>query len=131
MGRGPSRRTGARRFSVRTNRLPQHPLHVGARSCARHDPALEGKIRAPPNNRRNCALMTSAPAATPSRGLRIRGEVSAKGRGGGGAPPPVKKKLAGSRSTLSHVDTRGRVKMVDVGAKPVTAREAIARGTIT
>ena len=31
---------------------------------------------------------------------------------------------------LSHVDRRGRVKMVDVGAKPVTAREAVARGTI-
>jgi cyclic pyranopterin phosphate synthase len=29
------------------------------------------------------------------------------------------------------VDTRGRVKMVDVGAKPVTAREAVALGTIT
>ena len=32
--------------------------------------------------------------------------------------------------TLSHVDTRGRVKMVDVGEKPATAREAIARGSI-
>jgi cyclic pyranopterin phosphate synthase len=31
---------------------------------------------------------------------------------------------------LSHVDARGRVKMVDVGGKPVTAREAIARGSI-
>jgi cyclic pyranopterin phosphate synthase len=31
---------------------------------------------------------------------------------------------------LSHVDARGRVKMVDVGDKPVTNREAIARGTI-
>jgi cyclic pyranopterin phosphate synthase len=34
-------------------------------------------------------------------------------------------------SKLSHVDTRGRVTMVDVGAKPVTAREAIARGSIS
>ena len=32
---------------------------------------------------------------------------------------------------MSHVDARGRVKMVDVGAKPVTAREAVARGSIT
>jgi len=32
---------------------------------------------------------------------------------------------------LSHVDARGRVKMVDVGAKPATAREAVARGSIT
>ena len=34
-------------------------------------------------------------------------------------------------SKLSHVDRRGRVKMVDVGAKPVTDRQAVARGTIT
>jgi len=32
---------------------------------------------------------------------------------------------------LSHVDRRGRVKMVDVGDKPVTNREAVARGDIT
>src|SRR5262245_35093343 len=32
---------------------------------------------------------------------------------------------------LSHVDARGRVKMVDVGAKPVTNREAVARGSIS
>jgi cyclic pyranopterin phosphate synthase len=31
---------------------------------------------------------------------------------------------------LTHVDARGRVKMVDVSAKAVTAREAVARGTI-
>ena len=32
---------------------------------------------------------------------------------------------------LSHVDVRGAVRMVDVGDKPVTAREAVARGRIT
>jgi len=32
---------------------------------------------------------------------------------------------------LSHIDARGAVRMVDVGAKPVTAREAVARGRIT
>jgi cyclic pyranopterin monophosphate synthase len=32
---------------------------------------------------------------------------------------------------LSHVDARGKVRMVDVGEKPVTAREAVARGEIT
>ncbi len=32
---------------------------------------------------------------------------------------------------LSHVDARGRVSMVDVGSKPITDREAIARGSIT
>ncbi|HXW05012.1 MAG TPA: cyclic pyranopterin monophosphate synthase MoaC [Vicinamibacterales bacterium] len=31
---------------------------------------------------------------------------------------------------LSHVDVRGRVAMVDVGAKPIMAREAVARGRI-
>src|SRR5215831_10410585 len=34
------------------------------------------------------------------------------------------------KKSLSHVDARGRVKMVDVGDKPVTDREAIARGSI-
>jgi cyclic pyranopterin phosphate synthase len=44
----------------------------------------------------------------------------------------MKRKNATTRQrTLSHVDARGRVKMVDVGAKPVTDREAIARGSIT
>src|SRR5215203_2982067 len=36
-----------------------------------------------------------------------------------------------TRSRLSHVDAKGRVNMVDVGDKAVTAREAIARGAIT
>ena len=31
---------------------------------------------------------------------------------------------------LSHVDARGRVRMVDVSAKKVTAREAVARGIV-
>ena len=34
------------------------------------------------------------------------------------------------RGALSHVDARGSVRMVDVGAKPETAREAIAAGEI-
>ncbi|HZP47168.1 MAG TPA: cyclic pyranopterin monophosphate synthase MoaC [Vicinamibacterales bacterium] len=37
---------------------------------------------------------------------------------------------AGRRTALTHVDARGRVRMVDVGDKPVTTREAIARGSI-
>ena len=32
--------------------------------------------------------------------------------------------------SLSHVDSSGRVRMVDVGAKPPTTREAVARGRI-
>jgi cyclic pyranopterin phosphate synthase len=31
---------------------------------------------------------------------------------------------------LTHVDAAGRVRMVDVGDKPVTEREAVARGSI-
>src|SRR5262245_44971874 len=34
------------------------------------------------------------------------------------------------RARLSHVDARGRARMVDVSDKAVTAREAIARATI-
>lgn len=38
--------------------------------------------------------------------------------------------LRGS-ARLSHVDRQGRARMVDVGAKAVTARRAVAEGTIT
>src|SRR5262247_1233385 len=43
--------------------------------------------------------------------------------------PKKSKRKAGPRR-LSHVDERGRVQMVEVGAKPITEREAIARGSI-
>ena len=36
-----------------------------------------------------------------------------------------------AKAKLSHVDARGRVRMVDVGEKAVTTREALARGAIT
>jgi cyclic pyranopterin phosphate synthase len=39
-------------------------------------------------------------------------------------------KMARPSAQLTHLDARGRVRMVDVGAKPVTRREAIARGAI-
>jgi cyclic pyranopterin monophosphate synthase len=32
---------------------------------------------------------------------------------------------------LSHLDARGKARMVDVGDKPVTSREAVAQGEIT
>ena len=35
-----------------------------------------------------------------------------------------------SANKLSHLDARGRVRMVDVGEKPITTREAVARGSI-
>ena len=40
------------------------------------------------------------------------------------------RKNEGAKGALTHVDARGRIKMVDVGGKPVTAREAVARGAI-
>jgi cyclic pyranopterin monophosphate synthase len=40
-------------------------------------------------------------------------------------------RAGGAGQALTHVDALGRVKMVDVGDKPVTAREAVARGSIS
>jgi cyclic pyranopterin phosphate synthase len=37
---------------------------------------------------------------------------------------------AGREARLSHVDTVGRARMVDVGGKPTTVREAVARGVV-
>ena len=37
----------------------------------------------------------------------------------------------GQPAALSHVDARGRARMVDVSDKPATLREAVARGRIT
>ena len=39
-------------------------------------------------------------------------------------------RVAGA-TVLTHVDARGRIRMVDVGDKPVTSREAVARGRIS
>src|SRR5262249_12390686 len=36
-----------------------------------------------------------------------------------------------TRRQLSHLDSRGRAKMVDLGSKPITAGEARAEGFIT
>jgi molybdenum cofactor biosynthesis protein MoaC len=38
--------------------------------------------------------------------------------------------MSASRSRLSHVDARGRARMVDVGSKPPTERLARARGRV-
>lgn len=45
-------------------------------------------------------------------------------------PPAAKPPKAPSSATLTHVDDRGAARMVEVGAKPETAREAIASGEI-
>jgi cyclic pyranopterin phosphate synthase len=44
------------------------------------------------------------------------------------SPKPKAKR---PKPVLSHVDESGKVRMVDVGAKAETAREAVARGRIT
>jgi cyclic pyranopterin phosphate synthase len=40
-------------------------------------------------------------------------------------------KVRGAKVLLSHVDETGKARMVDVGGKPVTQREAVARGGIS
>jgi len=40
------------------------------------------------------------------------------------------KKARRAPGALTHVDAKGRIRMVDVGDKPVTDREAVARGAI-
>src|SRR5579863_5225994 len=47
--------------------------------------------------------------------------------------PPRKSqtKAAPSAGHLTHLDAQGRLHMVDVGAKPITRREAVARGVVT
>ncbi len=44
---------------------------------------------------------------------------------------PPSRRTPGPRRRLTHVTPSGAVRMVDVGGKPVTAREAVARGRIT
>jgi cyclic pyranopterin phosphate synthase len=41
------------------------------------------------------------------------------------------RKPRGRAGRLTHADARGRVRMVEVGDKPVTTREAVARGAIS
>ncbi len=46
------------------------------------------------------------------------------------SPAPAAKPAAGLPQ-LTHVDARGRIQMVNVGDKPVTSREAVARAEIS
>jgi cyclic pyranopterin phosphate synthase len=41
-----------------------------------------------------------------------------------------RKKTTSPKNVLTHLDARGQVRMVDVGAKAITRREAIARGAV-
>jgi cyclic pyranopterin phosphate synthase len=48
-----------------------------------------------------------------------------------GGRKPRRPRVSGPlRRSLLHVDTRGRARMVDVGSKPATRREAVARGVV-
>ncbi len=67
-----------------------------------------------------------------ARGPREAPEGSAakphrRARASGGGAPRAKK----NDGKLSHIDPLGRIRMVDVGGKPVSRREAVARGKIT
>jgi cyclic pyranopterin phosphate synthase len=42
----------------------------------------------------------------------------------------MKRNQAQSAAVLSHIDRQGRVRMVDIGDKPVTRREAVARAVV-
>ena len=44
--------------------------------------------------------------------------------------PTAKPRDPATRAALTHLDRRGRIRMVDVGEKPVTRREALARGAV-
>jgi cyclic pyranopterin phosphate synthase len=46
-------------------------------------------------------------------------------------PSGLPRGIRATKLILSHVDRKGRVQMVDVGEKPVTDREAVARGSIS
>ncbi len=45
-------------------------------------------------------------------------------------PVPERREAPPVNLTLTHLDEQGRAKMVDVGWKPVTDREAVARGSV-
>ena len=55
--------------------------------------------------------------------------IAGRGVPAGGAAEPAP--LDPAQKTLSHVDDQGRARMVDVGAKPATARLAVAQATLT
>jgi cyclic pyranopterin phosphate synthase len=38
--------------------------------------------------------------------------------------------MSGEPEALSHLDSEGRARMVDVGAKPISARDCVARGEL-
>jgi cyclic pyranopterin phosphate synthase len=73
-----------------------------------------------------------APAGGRRRRARSAGRAAATGgRVAAARPGPERPGSRQGGPTLSHVDAAGRIRMVDVSEKPVTARDAVARGRIT
>jgi cyclic pyranopterin monophosphate synthase len=72
-----------------------------------------------------------APAAMPSAGhVKPERGIGVSSRRGWGPGASGKRKVPVRRPVLSHVGPAGQIRMVDVGAKPITEREAVARGSI-
>lgn len=63
--------------------------------------------------------------------MRSRAGVRGSDAGVRGARNTGNRQEPGAAGRLSHVDEAGAVRMVDVGGKPATRREAVARGRIT
>lgn len=72
------------------------------------------------------------PASARSERSASYGEETAGSREPGiGSREAGAGRKTGGKRTLSHVDARGQVRMVDVGGKAVTDREAVAAGSVT
>ena len=74
----------------------------------------------------NSSALDSFPAVV-GRG----GRIADRAKGVRGVSKTRAGKARRPGAGLSHVDQAGHVRMVDVGGKPETAREAVARGSIT
>src|SRR5204863_71476 len=100
---------------------------------------LAGEVRRPRLGPPAGAVVVPVRAAG---GRRLPGDgrralpAGARREGRGGVAPPARADAPGQAvpapmSELSHVDESGTVRMVDVGAKPLSRRRAVARATVT
>ena len=64
---------------------------------------------------------------------RLAGKAMQLAANGGATEPAMsdQEEAKPTQPRLTHLDEEGRARMVDVGAKPVTDREAVARGYLT
>src|SRR5437773_1536755 len=97
----------------------------GRPRVSRVAPAIQ-KAQAPPRVSRVAPAIQKAQA--PPRVSRVAPAIQ-KAQ----APPRVSRvapAIQKAQAQLSHVDARGRVRMVDVSRKPATRRVAVARGRV-